>query len=150
MPNLWSEDDFQIIETPATGRRRLVLSSGTTIELGSTGSRDVSGLLTNVTSVAAGMLVVIREGMTTSIKLKVTPSSSGNVVVAQLPTSFAPDTTLYTGTRQGRQAAIDVNGRVYASGAVSGQPEDAVLTFVSSRGWPGSLPGVPLGDPVVI
>lgn len=137
------------IVTPATKRFALVMD-GQTVELGSTGSRDVSGLLAKVESVAAGMLVTIRDGMSVSIKMKVTPSSSGNVTVAQLPTSFAPDTTVYAASRQGRQIAIDTNGKVYASAAVSGQQEDGILTFVSSRGWPGALPGVPLGDPVVI
>lgn len=140
------------IITPATGRFALVMD-GQTIELGATGWRDVSALLdpTKVQSIAAGMLIVIRDSNHVTIKFNLTPSASGNVQIAAsgVGTAFAPDTTLWN---QGRGGAVGISnsGNLYINPATAGTKVDATLTFDVDNAWPASLPGVKLGDPVVI
>ena len=139
------------IVTPATKRFALVMD-GQTVELGNTGWRDISGLLQNVVGpITAGMLLVIRAGNTVTYKISCTPSINGNALMmtAGIGAAFAPDATLFD---QGRGGApgVSTGGSIYINPAVAGQGVAGLITFVTDNAWPTLLPGVPLGDPVVV
>jgi hypothetical protein len=134
-----------------TTKRTALVLDGQTVELGSTGWRDASAYLQSVGTIVAGMLVVIRTGSVVTIKINVTPSVSGNVQITLtgLGSGFAPDTALFD---QGRGGAVGVStaGHVYINPAVAGTAVSGLLTFVTDNAWPSSLPGVELGQPVVV
>ena len=138
------------IITPASGRFALVMD-GQTIELGDTGLRDLSGQMQNVAAPAAGMLVAGRQGRTVIVKVSATPSTSGNITITAtgIGTTLAPKTTLWQAGRGG-PIGISTNGHIYINPAVAGTKVDATLTFITDAAWPTTLPGVKLGDPVVI
>lgn len=151
---LISRAEVTSLLTPATGRVRLTLD-GATAELGSTGWRDMSASLdpAKVGTISSGMLVVIRSGNIVTIKFNLTPTASGNVQVTasgmSLGSAFAPDTILWVDGRGGT-VGISTSGVLYVNPAVSGQKVDATLTFVVDNTWPTTLPGVELGQPVVV
>lgn len=126
---------------------------GQTVELGNTGWRDLSGTLQNVTAPAAGQLVAIRAGNTVTVKVAVTPIGAGQVQISKaanpLPSSFRPAVTLYTPGRGGT-IGIAAGGTVYVFPDGTGSKIDATLTFATDAVRPGTLPGVALGEPVVI
>lgn len=140
------------INTPATNRFAIVLD-GQTMELGSTGWRDVSGSLQNVGTITTGMLVVMRTGNVVTIKVSATPTVAGNVQITvsgqSLGASFSPDTILWADGRGGT-IGVSTSGVVYINPATVGTKVDATLTFTVDNSWPSALPGVALGQPVVV
>lgn len=140
--------------TPATGRVRLTLD-GQNVDLGSTGWRDVSASLdpTKVGTITAGMLVVIRTANVVTVAMSLTPSASGNVQVtasgSSLGSAFAPDKVLWFDGRGG-SVGISTAGVLYVNPATAGVKVDASMTFVCDNTWPTALPGVELGQPVVV
>lgn len=141
--------------TPETGRLRLTLD-GQNVELGSTGWRDASARLdpAKVGTITTGMLVVIRSGNVVTIKISATPIVSGNVQITlsgqSLAQEFSPDTTLWSDGRGGT-IGISTSGVLYINPAVAGTKVDATLTFICDNTWPPPpLPGVVLGQPVVV
>jgi len=136
-----------------TTKRCALITDGQTTEVGSTGWRDVSASLQNVGTITAGMLVVIRSGNVVTLKVSATPAASGNVQITiagqSLGSSFSPDTTLWADGRGGT-LGISTSGVVYINPATAGTKVDATLTFVVDNSWPTALPGVDLGQPVVV
>lgn len=155
MPNLWSEDDFKFIETAATGRRALQLPSGTTIELGDTGIRDLSGLFVAGT-VQSGRLLSRRVGNIVQIifdNLKVTAAVAGtNVKIHDLASGFRapyPETEAFnTGATAPQGRLSSAGAGVYVQFANSTFTYATILTYVTSDAWPATLPGVADGQPI--
>lgn len=141
-----------------TGRKALVLD-GTTIELGNTGLRDISGMF-KAGAVSSGRITVRRVGSVVTWHFNAVQISASAVHPWDiLPASdsllpFAPEKNIY----EGSMATATDTGRILidAAGGVSihyGEPSHAytgVVTFNTSRGWPSTLPGVVDEQPVRI
>lgn len=151
-----SRAEVTSITTPATGRKALVLD-GTTIELGDTGLRDLSGMFV-AGKVSSGRLLVKRVGSTITwyfinVQIASNATHPWDILATSTPISwFAPEANSYwpvmsNGTDTGR---ISINGL----GAVAihyGEPSHtytATVTYNTSRPWPTTLPGVADGQPV--
>jgi hypothetical protein len=147
------------IITPASKRRALVID-GVTIELGDTGPRDLSGMITNVVS---GRLLVQRVGQATTYSVVniQTPESMAGQAVTILPGSalnMSPFRPFYTvnaahlagSNGQMARLVVAASGAVQIHYAQPGVSYSGALTFVNSAGWPATLPGVEDGQPVVI
>jgi len=146
--------------TPATGRKALVLD-GSTIELGDTGQRDISGLFI-AGRVTSGQVVVQRVGnvVTWIFNAVLFPAeviSSGWQILDGTPGTFAAFTPEYgamttsliqSSTEYHARAVVPPSGNVAFHYAESGQAWTGSLSFITSRPWPTSLPGVVRGQPV--
>jgi hypothetical protein len=160
MPNIWSEDDFKFIETTATGRRALQLPSGTTLELGDTGIRDMSGNFIAGT-VASGRLLVRRNGqLVTWIfdQLKVAASQNNlnsrimDLLAVPGLSAFRPPYTESEAYNSGKTAtqgriAIAANG-VYVQFADPTLTYTLMVSYITNDAWPSALPGVADGQPI--
>lgn len=144
------------ITDATTGRKALVLD-GSTLELGKTGLRDLSGMFV-AGSVLAGKIRVQRVANTITWYFSAVQIAANAThpwpVIAASPTmaAFAPEINTYEAVMSN---ATDT-GRIYlaGNGEVSihyGEPSQtytAVVTFNTARAWPTTLPGVADGQPV--
>ncbi|NUU30836.1 hypothetical protein [Arthrobacter sp. C9C5] len=144
------------ISDVTTGRKALVLD-GNTLELGTTGLRDLSGMFKSG-SVLGGRVIVRRTGSTVTwhfigVQIAANATHPWEIITASsalLP--FAPEVNIY----EAAMSNGSDTGRILidAAGAVSvhyGEPSNsytAVITFNTGRSWPSSLPGVVNGQSV--
>lgn len=148
------------IFNPAAGRVALILD-GTTVELGNTGWRDLSGQLNPLVTGR----VLVRRALDTvtwefiNIVLAAGATSAQNIF-AGMPGSlvepFLPDRHTYeavksNATLEGRFAVLS-NGSPRLDYATVGAGYSGQVSFPvrGSRTWPGTLPGVADGQPVAV
>lgn len=156
---LISRAEVTSIITPATGRRALVLD-GATIELGDTGQRDLSGAF-EAGAVTSGQVIVQRIGNVVewtfnAVVLPAGVTSAWTIMKAAAGgyTAFLPEygvqaATLIDGTSEYlSRVIVPASGDVAFHYAEAVRPWTGIVTFVTSRAWPTSLPGVVRGQPV--
>lgn len=161
---LLTRSDITSAETPATGRKLFTLD-GDTFELGSTGLRDLSGLLV-MTWIDAGRLLACRTGERTQLhivdlilKAGAPPSvtilqndrtNTGTFKPAYPVTGRAVAAEGNMSGVTGPSADVTVNAAfgVVVHGATPGQKYQASLSWESFTGWASALPGVADGQPI--
>lgn len=156
---LISRNDIDVITDKTTGRIAWVVkaSDGThaTVERGYTGIRDVTGLMTGMT---AGKVTVARDGSTVVIRFDdVKASAAQQVLTGTTPanmSAFYPESGTLAGplvraNTLAEKIAITSGGilKLYNSSTTDGY--SGVLTFVTNKAWPTTLPGVADGTGVV-
>lgn len=152
---LWDKAALAI--TAGDQNRLSMVSAGKTVELGDTGVRNLSGLLTNTT---AGTVYAQRVGEVVTITLEgVITTGTGNLIVvpasvagmrSMAPTSRTVWAALFT-TAGVARCGIGANGALYVHNPYAGQAVSGVLTFATSEDWFNAsrpLPGVAFGEPV--
>ena len=146
------------ISVPATGRKALVLD-GTTIELGDTGWRDLSGSLSPM--VTAGRVLARRhQGTVSWLFINIILASTATVAQSLFSATpglvepFLPDQHTYeavksNATVEGRFAVLS-GGSPRLDYATPGAGYNGKLSFTvrGSGSWPSTLPGVADGQPV--
>jgi hypothetical protein len=149
--------DVTSIIDATTGRKALVLD-GVTLELGDTGIRDLSGMFT-AGQVSAGRVLVQRTGNVVTWQfINVTlPSnavhpwaiiSNATALAGVLPEVGTFTTPAITVTGASVRLVVESNGVV---SIYYGKPATAylgVLTYVTTKAWPTTLPGVANGQPI--
>lgn len=156
---LLSRAEINSITTPATGRKALVLD-GTTIEVGNTGLRDVSGLFV-ADHVASGRILVQRIGNTVTWSLiGVNLAGSVSSVWSLLANpagrfdSFRPAYTaaaaLFESKTSSARLIINGSGSVDIHYGQAGLGYGGSISYVTNNPWPATLPGVADGQPVGI
>lgn len=151
---LISRAEVTSITDATTGRKAFVLD-GSTIELGNTGLRDLSGMFT-AGKVTSGRLLVQRINNTVTWTL-VSLNFAGPVgdihdfitsttLAGFMPTYQAATTLLQSNTEQARLITIanglSIHYGIAAVGYVSS------FTYTTTNVWPTTLPGVADGQPV--
>ena len=151
-----SRAEVTSIITPATGRKALVLD-GTTIELGDTGIRDLSGMF-DAGKVASGRLTVQRVGNTVTWSVKSLNLAAGvtsiwslitnTSLVGMLPSgSYSENATLMQSDAESARFIVGNNNAAIHYG-ISAVNYSGTLTYLTNRAWPTALPGVADGQPV--
>lgn len=150
---LWDKAGLAVTNGPE-GRFAITVA-GSTLELGDSGLRDLTGLLQNTTS---GTLKAHRANGTTTIVANAlvksaTSVGNTNIIAGNGPMgAFGGATTFWTERDvNGSRLGISAAGAVYLDSTSPAFPYYATLTFPSVRGWWTALnprPGVPDGQPV--
>lgn len=156
---MWSLATLKRLGTLATGRLRLgvTIASGEEVlaEIGYTGERDITGLLSNV---ASGKLVVARTGpliVFTAESLKPTnPATtsmySGSALAMMTPNMGLKSAPLSSaGAEDSALFGVSAGGAIALWGATGTYAYSGSLAFTTEKAW-GTLPGVKNGDPVVV
>lgn len=156
MPILWSEDDFTLIKTPATGRVAMVFPGGPTVELGDTGERDITGDLIAGT-VASGRLLTFRSGSMSGVRFEqlklVAGDGTGNTQIRGGSSSgsaiygFRPVYSEWKSLKvnsAGHAVRINVGNTmgVQVQFALAGVEITGTVMWHTVAAWPTSLPGV--------
>jgi hypothetical protein len=155
---LISRAEITSAATTATGRKALVLD-GSTIELGDTGWRDLSGSLD--TLVSGRVLVRRQAGRVTWNFINIMLASGASATAQNLFSStdalrdpFLPDYVAYApvkvnATVEGRLSVL-VSGSPRLDYATIGAAYSGTVSFPvrGSGAWPTALPGVADGQPV--
>lgn len=155
---LWDRSHLAYDEVPATGRKTLTVNGGTAIELGDTGLRDLSGMFA-AGKVASGRVLVRRQGNLVTwyfVDLKLaTGATSAETILTNGDGSLTPFGADY----QTHSTAM-INASTFARLMVTGTSSIAVhygvagvgysctITYLTSKPWPTTLPGVANGQPV--
>lgn len=147
MPNLWTEDDFQIISSTTTGRRALVVG-GSTIELGFTGVMDITSLAVGLTSGAIELWRAGDRAVLNFVNAVPTASASSWNVLAGLPIGFRSATVVggeggvvNAGTSSTvRRTNWTKSGNFTIYGVVAGEVINGSVD-VTALSWPTSLIG---------
>ena len=147
--------DVTSITTPATGRKALVLD-GTTIELGDTGLRDLSGMFV-AGSIESGRILVQRVGNVVTWTLSSVKVPTGVTTIWKvlestafsglLPPVLAFAPMMGTSTNTSR-VVLTQSGKLELHYSINATTYTGVLTFQSYQAWPSALPGVANGQPV--
>lgn len=141
-----------IIIDAATGRKALTFAGVTPVEIGTTGDRDVTSLMSNIT---AGVVEIIRTGYDVTISFE-----GVKVGVATSTTLLAADTSnfIYTGFRPGTyngmsgmlvksngpdvaRVMVSRTGAITIYGAATTDTLFGTFHYTTQRAWPTSLPG---------
>ena len=151
---LW--DKAALAFTTDVQNRHYLVNSGKTVEIGDTGVRNLSGVLTNVT---AGTVYAQRIGEMVTITLEgVITTGTGNLIIVPAATpgvrSLAPTSrtvwaALFTAAGVAR-VGIGANGAIYVHCPFAGQAASGSMTFATSEDWFNAsrpLPGVAFGEP---
>lgn len=132
-------------------KRFALVMDGNTIELGRTGKRDISASLLPGYTVVAGALVVERIGYEVYLTVDVQVIAEGNNAIATpMFASLSPEKTAWTAADEGGTIGVTTGGTIYIQDAAVGAQVRATVPYTTAAAWPGGLPGVPFGDPVVI
>jgi hypothetical protein len=142
------------IDTAATtGAIRWIKASGTgntgwRVEDGDTGQRDVTAAVTNPANGTLGVVMLRRIGSVVILSGRISSTAATAGVIWTLPAGFRPAT--YATARGGAMSGTDQPVLVQAevSGDVTVRTWNTsttnrywTLTFLTSDGWPASLPG---------
>lgn len=155
---LWDRSRLAYAEVPATGRKTLTVNSGTAIELGDTGLRDLSGMY-QAGAVSSGRVLVHRVGnVVTWIfenVLLASPAThpwtifaSSSALSGFVHDVSAQSTTAMAGTSGQARILVNPSGSVQFHYGQSTIAYVATITFVTTKPWPTALPGVANGQPV--
>lgn len=136
-----------------TGRKAITLPNGETVELGTTGDRDITSLCQDI---SAGTVDLIRTGYTVTISFDAVKTAvAGDVSI--IPA--APDNFLYKGYRIGvynnlsfpllkgngpnsARVTVDRNGGIIIRGAATTDALYGAITYQTQRAWPSTLSGM--------
>lgn len=150
-----SRAEVNSIITPETGRKALVLD-GTTIELGDTGLRDLSGLFVPG-NVASGRLMVRRVGnMVTWLLNPITLAGevatvwnliSDPLVLRGFGSEYTQAVPLMQSESEHARLLASRNA-VEIHYGIAGVGYRGTLSYLTTETWPASLPGVADGQPV--
>lgn len=159
-----TRDNLTSAKTPATGRKLFTLD-GDTFEIGSTGLRDLSGIV-NMTYVDSCRLLGIRtrdgvlvHGVDVILKAGAPPSvvlltndrtNTGSFKPAYPVTGRAVAATgnLTATTGPGADVTINPAFGITMHGATPGVAYQFSLAYTTLAGWASALPGVADGDPI--
>ena len=150
-----SRAEITSITDATTGRKALVLD-GTTIELGDTGLRDLSGMFV-AGSVESGRVLVQRVGNVVTWTLSSVKVPAGTTTIWKvlesaefsglLPPVLAFAPMMGTSTNTSR-VVLTPAGKLELHYTINATTYTGVLTFQSHQAWPTALPGVANGQPV--
>lgn len=154
---LISRAEVTSITTTATGRKALTLDGGT-IELGDTGLRDLSGLFT-AGKVTSGRVLVQRIGnvVTWQFDLVTLPAdavhpwaiiTNATALSGVLPTVGTHTVPAITVAGGAVRLVVEANGTVSIYYGIPATAYLGVLTYVTTKPWPTTLPGVADGGGV--
>lgn len=156
---LLTRNDVDFIVDKTTGRIAWVVkaSDGThaTVERGYTGVRDITGLLTGVTS---GTVTASRDGSTVTITfqdLKVAAASQTLAATTPADMSMFYPATGVIGAPTSAANTISIRAAMTSGGILklyntsTTDLHNGVLTFHTTRAWGTALPGVAQGTGVV-
>lgn len=161
MPNLWTEDDFTLIENETTRRRAMVWPSGYIEECGSTGERDITADLVSGT-VASGRLLIRRIRNTVALRFDNLVLASGdgttNITIRNA-SSTGPILAFRPGYFEWKSLKVSPGGHavrinvspqmtIQVQFGLAGATMHGTLMWLTEAGWPSSLPGVADGEPI--
>lgn len=154
-----TESYFKPIAATSTGRVAFQVRADdgkyTTLECGYTGVRDITGLMSNLTS---GTVTVARDGYTVIFTFEeVKFAAGGAALTAAMPADMAmfyPSAGVISAplsqlNAQITRMAITSGGILRAYNTSTTDVHSGVLTFTTSRAWGNALPGVARGTGVV-
>jgi hypothetical protein len=159
---MWSLATLKRIGAAATGRLRLTVNVApgeeVLAEIGSTGERDITGMLQNVKS---GKLTVARFGPLVTYNIEeielthpATTSLRAGVAGLEMMTPNMGLKACALATADGGDLArfgVSAGGVIalWGAAATGTNKYSGSLTFSTEKAW-GTLPGVKNGDPVVV
>lgn len=159
-----TRNELTSTKNTATGRKTLTVD-GDSVDIGSTGMRDLSGLM-NTTYIESGRLLISRTEKQVQLHIFDLILASGAPAAVTLLTNDRPNMASFrpaypvTGraiAAEGNMTslrapsadvAVNRNSGVVLYGAAAGEKYQASLCWETSNVWPGTLPGVADGDPI--